>query len=153
MTGDLITADDSEEEILNKIYSIKDLTRGTKALVSKLDQLSFPELNNVISKVQFITLDFSIRKCYLKPMWLSNKNTFFSYGRLFTVLIFSVYDEKIYINIDDIDDGDMIYRLDIYDPELLNQEVSRLQSMFYSNTILDCKLLTEYLNNNGYKKI
>jgi len=143
---------DTKEDVLNKIYSLKDLNINSQTLIFELSKLSYPELNNVINNVDVISTESKYNRNYLKPLWLSDKNEFICYDHLFTVLIVSFAYNRLKIIVDDIDNGDNSFIKHFNDNELIESELNEFKNMFFTNTVLDCKLLREYLNNNKYEK-
>jgi hypothetical protein len=148
----IFKANDTKEDTLNKIFSLRDLNTDRRTLMFELSKLSYPELNNAINNINIVYLESKHIKTYMKPLWLSNKCEFFCYGYLFTVLRICVTINKLSIIVDDIDNGENNFTKFFDNKESRDNELNEFKNMFFTNIVLDCKLLREYLNNNKYEK-
>jgi len=148
----IFKANDTKEDILNKIYSLRNLNTNHRTFMFELSRLSYPELNNVISNADSLYLESKYNKTYMKPLWLSDKNEFFCYGYLFTVLHICVTINRLSIIVDDVDNGENCFTKFFENNESKDNELNEFKNMFFTDIVLDCKLLREYLNNNKYEK-
>jgi len=140
----------TKEEWEQLIYSRQN---GVNGLIWDMAEMSFPELNSLISSnVNFIKRQNDMIS-FMKPCWLSDRNKFDTYGRLFTIIscfkIGTGQNEILKVMLEDVDDGDNSW---IYEDKLNFENVQQqVINIFGKTEILDCENFEKTIKSLGFK--
>ena len=140
----------TKEEWLQWVYS-----EDPNRLIYRMDDLEFPELDSLIRSGILVGRN---QERWAKPMWMTDKQVFCCYGRMFTILeIYPMYDwqaphdiKGVRVLILDIDDGDNFYTLETTDISVVNDTIEFLKNK-HPGPILDTQSLLNDLEKIGFK--